>query len=40
VEVILKYYEVDLDEFDIPTPLWKGCFGCDISTIVEGWKKM
>jgi len=35
----LKIYEVDLDEFDIPTPIWKGCFGCDISSIVEGWKK-
>jgi hypothetical protein len=36
----LKIYEVDLDEFDIPTPIWKGCFGCDISSVVEGWKKM
>lgn len=36
----LKIYEVDLDEFDIPSPILKGSIGCNISSIVEGWKKM
>ena len=34
----LKIYEVDLDEFDIPTPIWKGCFGTNISVLIEEWK--
>jgi hypothetical protein len=34
----LKIYEVDLDEFDIPTPIWKGCFGTNISVLIEKWK--
>jgi hypothetical protein len=31
----LKIYEVDLDEFDIPTPKWKGCFGTNISVLIS-----
>ena len=34
----LKIYEVDLDEFDIPAPKWKGCFGTNISVLIEEWK--
>lgn len=34
----LKIYEVDLDEFDIPAPIWKGCFGTNISVLIEEWK--
>lgn len=34
----LKIYEVDLDEFDIPTPIWKGCFGTNISVLIKEWK--
>jgi hypothetical protein len=35
----LKIYEVDLDEFDIPAPIWKGSFGTNILSIIENWKK-
>jgi hypothetical protein len=34
----LKIYEVDLDEFDIPAPKWKGSFGTNISGLIEDWK--
>ena len=34
----LKIYEVDLDEFGFPAPIWKGCFGTNISVLVEEWK--
>jgi hypothetical protein len=34
----LKIYEVDLDEFDIPTPKWKGSFGTNISVLIDEWK--
>jgi hypothetical protein len=34
----LKIYEVDLDEFDIPTQKWKGCFGTNISVLIKEWK--
>ena len=34
----LKIYEVDLDEFDIPAPKWKGCFGTNISVLIKDWK--
>jgi hypothetical protein len=34
----LKIYEVDLDEFDIPAPIWKGCFSTNISVLIEEWK--
>jgi hypothetical protein len=34
----LKIYEVDLDEFDIPTPIWKGCFSTNISMLIDEWK--
>lgn len=34
----LKIYEVDLDEFDFPSPIWKGCFGTNISVLIEEWK--
>ena len=34
----LKIYEVDLDEFDIPAPKWKGCFGTNISVLIKEWK--
>ena len=35
----LKIYEVDLDEFEIPVPIWKGCFGTNINVLVEEWKR-
>ena len=38
VDNYLKIYEVDLDEFDIPTPIWKGCFGTNISMMIKEWK--
>jgi hypothetical protein len=28
-----------LDEFDIPTPKWKGCFGTNISMLIDEWKR-
>ena len=34
----LKIYIVDLDEFDFPTPIMKGCFGTNISMMIEEWK--
>ena len=34
----LKIYEVDLDEFDIPAPKWKGSFGTNISVLIKEWK--
>jgi hypothetical protein len=34
----LKIYEVDLDEFGFPAPIWKGCFGTNISMLIEEWK--
>jgi hypothetical protein len=34
----LKIYEVDLDEFNITAPKWKGCFGTNISVLIEEWK--
>jgi hypothetical protein len=34
----LKIYEVDLDEFNIPTPIYKGCFGTNISVLIKEWK--
>jgi hypothetical protein len=34
----LKIYEVDLDVFDIPAPIWKGCFGTNISVLLKEWK--
>jgi hypothetical protein len=34
----LKIYEVDLDEFDIPAPIWKGCFSTNISMLIDEWK--
>ena len=34
----LRIYEVDLDEFHIPTPIWKGCFGTNISVLITEWK--
>ena len=34
----LKIYEVDLDEFDIPAPKLKGCFGTNISVLIKDWK--
>ena len=34
----LRIYEVDLDEFDIPAPKWKGSFGTNISVLIEEWK--
>ena len=34
----LKIYEVDLDEFGFPAPIWKGCFGTNICVLVEEWK--
>lgn len=38
VDYYLKIYEVDLDEFGFPAPIWKGCFGTNISVLVEEWK--
>ncbi len=35
----LKIYEVDLDEFDLPSPKWKGCFGTNISVLIKEWKE-
>ena len=35
----LRIYEVDLDEFDIPAPKWKGSFGTNISLLIEEWKR-
>jgi len=34
----LKIYEVDLDEFDFPAPIWKGCFSTNISVLIKEWK--
>jgi hypothetical protein len=34
----LKIYEVDLDEFGFPAPIWKGCFGTNISVLINEWK--
>lgn len=34
----LKMYEVDLDEFGFPAPIMKGCFGTNISVLIEEWK--
>ena len=34
----LKIYEVDLDEFNIATPIYKGCFGTNISVLIKEWK--
>ncbi len=34
----LKIYEVDLDEFNIPTPIYKGSFGTNISVLIKEWK--
>jgi hypothetical protein len=34
----LKIYEVDLDEFDIPAPIWKGCFSTNINVLIKEWK--
>jgi hypothetical protein len=34
----LKIYEVDLDEFNLPAPKLKGCFGTNISVLIEEWK--
>jgi hypothetical protein len=33
----LKIYEVDLDEFGFPAPIWKGCFGTNISVLIKEW---
>jgi len=33
----LKIYEVDLDECNLPAPIWKGCFGTNISVLIEEW---
>ena len=34
----LKIYEVDLDEFGFPAPIWKGSFGTNISVLIDEWK--
>ena len=34
----LKIYEVDLDEFNLPAPILKGCFGTNISVLITEWK--
>ncbi len=35
----LKIFEVDLDECNLPAPIIKGCFGTNISVLIEGWKE-
>jgi hypothetical protein len=34
----LKIYEVDLDEFNLPSPIIKGCFSTNISVLIKEWK--
>ena len=34
----IKIYEVDLDEFGFPSPIMKGSFCTNISSLIEEWK--
>jgi hypothetical protein len=34
----LKIWQVDLDEFGFPFPIFKGCFSTNIYSIIKDWK--